>query len=81
LQTVFGKPTGALKGIIAASYSLGAILSLPFVPYLNQWFGRRWSIMFGSLVMVFGALLQGFANGGMKRLIIKLLESSNSNDA
>jgi len=77
----FGKPTGKLvkgaaeyaveanlKGFLGASYSLGAILSLPFVPYVNQKFGRRWSIMFGSCISVVGAILQGFANGS--RLIV-----------
>ena len=76
ILSVFGKPTGKLvkgaaeyavesnlKGFLGASYSLGAILSLPFVPYVNQTFGRRWSIMFGSCISVIGAILQGFANG------------------
>ncbi|KAK3375512.1 general substrate transporter [Lasiosphaeria ovina] len=57
----FGDPQGALKGIIAAAYSLGAILSLPFVPRINDRFGRRWSIFGGSVVMVIGALIQGFS--------------------
>jgi MFS family permease len=74
----FGHPTGAvvdgkpkyeieanLKGFLGAAYSLGAILSLPFVPWVNQRFGRRWTIVFGSCVSLVGALLQGFANGGM----------------
>jgi MFS family permease len=74
----FGHPTGAvvngkpkyeiepnLKGFLGAAYSLGAILSLPFVPWVNQRFGRRWTIMFGSCVSLVGALLQGFANGSM----------------
>jgi len=56
-----GQPQGALKGIIAAAYSLGAILSLPFIPIVNDRFGRRWSIFGGSLVMIMGALIQGFA--------------------
>ncbi|GFF49970.1 hypothetical protein IFM58399_08689 [Aspergillus lentulus] len=72
----FGHPTGAvvdgkpkyeieanLKGFLGAAYSLGAILSLPFVPWVNQRFGRRWTIVFGSCVSLLGALLQGFANG------------------
>lgn len=57
----FHDPQGALKGIIAAAYSLGAILSLPMIPYVNDRFGRRWSIFGGSLIMVAGALIQGFA--------------------
>jgi sugar porter (SP) family MFS transporter len=56
-----GQPKGALKGIIAAAYSLGAILSLPFIGTINDKFGRRWSILGGSLVMIIGALIQGFA--------------------
>ncbi|KAK4223358.1 putative sugar transporter [Podospora fimiseda] len=57
----FDYPDGALKGIIAAAYSLGAILSLPFIPIINDKFGRRWSIFGGSCVMVIGALIQGFS--------------------
>ncbi|KAK0615173.1 general substrate transporter [Bombardia bombarda] len=57
----FKNPEGALKGIIAAAYSLGAILSLPFIPTINDRFGRRWSIFGGSLVMMTGALIQGFS--------------------
>ncbi|KAL4784186.1 general substrate transporter [Aspergillus varians] len=73
----FGDPTGDLtddglpeyairseiKGFLAAAYSLGAILALPFVPWVNQKVGRRWTIMFGSCVSLLGAILQGFSNG------------------
>ena len=61
---VFGNPQGALKGIIAAAYSLGAILSLPLVPYVNDRFGRRWSIFGGSVIMMIGAIIQGFSVNG-----------------
>jgi MFS family permease len=60
----FGFPQGALKGIIAAAYSLGAILSLPFIPIVNDTFGRRWSIFGGSCIMVTGAIIQGFSQNG-----------------
>ncbi|MCJ1258616.1 hypothetical protein MMC24_006449 [Lignoscripta atroalba] len=69
-QTYFHTPTGSLKGIIAASYSLGAICALPFVPLINDRFGRRWCIMFGSIVMVVGSFLQGFANGSTAAMYI-----------
>ncbi|KAI5860938.1 general substrate transporter [Durotheca rogersii] len=62
----FGDPQGALKGIIAAAYSLGAILSLPFIGIINDRYGRRYSIIGGSTIMVIGALIQGFSvNAGM----------------
>lgn len=60
----FGNPQGSLKGIISAAYSLGAILSLPFIPYVNDKFGRRGSIFGGSLVMILGAIIQGCSVNG-----------------
>lgn len=67
-----------LKGFLGAAYSLGAILSLPFVPYLNQRVGRRWTIMFGSCVSLIGALIQGFANGGIYPLTDHFCDISDS---
>lgn len=52
-----------LRGFLGASYSLGAILSLPFVPYVNKKFGRRGAVMFGSIISVIGAIMQGCSNG------------------
>jgi len=57
----FGNPTGASLGILNASYSLGAITSLPFVTYVSDHVGRRGSILFGSSVMVIGAIMQAFS--------------------
>ncbi|KAH8812527.1 general substrate transporter [Xylogone sp. PMI_703] len=53
--------TPQMLGLVSACYSLGAIVGLPFIGAFNQRFGRRWSIMFGSWVMVAGALIQGFS--------------------
>lgn len=47
-KVYFNNPAGALQGIIASMYSLGAICSLPFVPLINDRLGRRWAIMIGS---------------------------------
>lgn len=60
----FNYPNGPLLGIISAAYNLGAICALPFVPWLNDTFGRRWAIFLGSWVMVIGALIQAFAING-----------------
>ncbi|PQE31130.1 MFS sugar transporter protein [Rutstroemia sp. NJR-2017a WRK4] len=72
-----GKETYALKaellGIVAAAYSLGAILSVPFVPIVAQKFGRRWSIMLGSMIMVLGSILQGFAVHAAMYIIARML--------
>ncbi|CAP92981.1 Pc16g03110 [Penicillium rubens Wisconsin 54-1255] len=56
-----------------AAYSLGAILSLPFVPYVNQLVGRRWTIMFGSGVSLVGALIQGFSNGVGMYIVARII--------
>ncbi|CAO2647544.1 Nn.00g084660.m01.CDS01 [Neocucurbitaria sp. VM-36] len=65
-QAYFNHPRGALLGIISAAYNLGAICSLPIVPYVNDKFGRRWSIFIGSWIMVVGSLIQALSvNAGM----------------
>ena len=64
LSIDFDNPQGSLKGIIAAAYPLGAILSLPLIPIINDRLGRRWSIFIGSFIMVIASLVQGFANSG-----------------
>ncbi|KAK0708054.1 general substrate transporter [Lasiosphaeris hirsuta] len=69
----FGNPQGSLKGIIAAAYSLGAILSLPFIPKINDRFGRRWSIFGGSIVMVIGALIQGFSQHVAMYIVARMI--------
>ncbi|EOO00948.1 putative mfs sugar protein [Phaeoacremonium minimum UCRPA7] len=68
-----GNINSSLKGIIAAAYSLGAILSLPFVPIINDKFGRRWSIFGGSAVMCLGAIIQGFAQHEAMYIIARMI--------
>ncbi|KAL6851331.1 hypothetical protein ACO1O0_008459 [Amphichorda felina] len=54
-----------LLGFVNSSYQLGSIFAVPIAPWFAQRYGRRWSIMAGSLIMVVGAILQGFAQHGM----------------
>lgn len=58
--TVYGIEPGLL-GFVNSSYMLGSVLGVPFAPYVANKFGRRWSIMIGSIIMVIGAILQGFS--------------------
>ncbi|KAI8949774.1 guanine deaminase [Xylaria longipes] len=69
----FDDPQGPIKGIIAASYSLGAILSLPFIGMVNDKFGRRWSIFGGSVIMVIGALIQGLSVHVSQYIVARLI--------
>lgn len=58
-KAYFDDPQGTKKSLLTASYSLGAVLSLPFVPIVSDKLGRRWSILAGSCVLCAGAILQG----------------------
>ena len=51
-------------GFMSACYQLGSILAVPIAPWLNQRYGRRMAIFVGSVIMVIGAILQGFAQHG-----------------
>ncbi|KAF9234364.1 major facilitator superfamily domain-containing protein [Melanogaster broomeanus] len=57
----YNHPRSALLGLMSAMYNLGAIGALPFVASVTDNLGRRYSILFGSTVMIFGGLLQGAA--------------------
>ncbi|KAL1959500.1 hypothetical protein VTO42DRAFT_1945 [Malbranchea cinnamomea] len=63
----------ALLGFISSCYQLGSIIGVPIAPWFNQRFGRRWSIMTGSLIMVVGALLQGFAQHVAMYIVARML--------
>jgi MFS family permease len=50
-----------ILGFISSCYQLGSIIAVPIVPWINRRYGRRWCIMIGSIIMIIGAILQGFA--------------------
>ncbi|WRT66015.1 uncharacterized protein IL334_002966 [Kwoniella shivajii] len=54
----FGTPTGSTLGIFNAIQSIGGIAGLPFAPYLNDRFGRRWTIFLGACIQMIGVALQ-----------------------
>jgi MFS family permease len=56
--------SASLLGFVSSCYQLGSIIGVPFAPWFNQRFGRRWAIMAGSCIMIVGALIQGFAQNG-----------------
>ncbi|KAI9574336.1 hypothetical protein HD554DRAFT_2165825 [Boletus coccyginus] len=57
----FHNPRSALLGLVSATYELGAIAALPFVPFVVDKFGRRRSILIGSILVIIGGVLQGAA--------------------
>ena len=57
----FNYPKGGQLGLLVACYNLGAITSIPFIALVSDHFGRRKSIVFGSLIMCVGAVMQGLS--------------------
>lgn len=57
----FDNPSGDRLGLLNAMYSLGALMSIPFIPTVSQYLGRRWTIVAASLVMTLGAGMQAGA--------------------
>eukprot|EP00753_Platysulcus_tardus_P021560 PLAT9041.5.p1 GENE.PLAT9041.5~~PLAT9041.5.p1 ORF type:complete len:397 (-),score=-80.73 PLAT9041.5:175-1338(-) len=51
-------PRSTMLGLMSALYSLGAVAALPFTPTISDRLGRRRSIVFGSVFMLIGAILQ-----------------------
>ncbi|KAL1594793.1 hypothetical protein SLS59_008606 [Nothophoma quercina] len=57
----FNYPKGGQLGLLVACYNLGAITSIPFISLVSDHLGRRRSIIFGSMIMVIGAIMQGLS--------------------
>jgi sugar porter (SP) family MFS transporter len=62
-----------LLGFVNSCYQLGSIFAVPVAPWFAHRFGRRWSIMLGSLIMVVGALIQGFAQHVGMYIVARML--------
>lgn len=60
-QEYFHHPKGGMLGLLVACYNVGAMTSIPFVPIVSDHVGRRWSIVFGSVIMIVGSIMQGLA--------------------
>ena len=60
-MTDYDHPRSALLGLMSAMYPLGGIVVGPFVPSIVDKFGRRYSILIGSIFMIIGGVLQGAA--------------------
>lgn len=57
----FNHPKGGQLGLLVACYNLGALTSIPFVSIVSDHVGRRWSIVFGSVIMIIGSIMQGLS--------------------
>jgi len=62
-----------LLGFVNSCYQLGSIFAVPIAPWFAQKYGRRWSIMLGSWIMVIGAIIQGFAQHVAMYIIARMI--------
>ncbi|KAF2657078.1 general substrate transporter [Lophiostoma macrostomum CBS 122681] len=60
-KAYFHNPKGGQLGLLVACYNIGALTSIPFISLVSDHVGRRWSIVFGSVVMIIGAVMQGLS--------------------
>ena len=58
-NTYFDNPNGSILGVLTAAFNIGAVLALPVVPYCNDRWGRKFCVVFGSILTTIGAILQG----------------------
>lgn len=74
----FGNPQGSLLGLLTATYSIGAIVSLPVTPFIADHFGRKAAIALGCVVMVVGASVQGAARNLTYFMVGRFMMGKNS---
>ncbi|TLD25560.1 hypothetical protein PspLS_05522 [Pyricularia sp. CBS 133598] len=55
----FGNPQGQMLGLLGALYQIGSMISIFFVPFFTDHFGRKVPIVIGCVIMIVGAVLQG----------------------
>ncbi|KAF8138780.1 general substrate transporter [Boletus edulis] len=67
----YGHPRSASLGLMVAMYPLGSVAALPFVPFIVNKMGRRYSILFGAIISAFAAILQGSALNFMMFIVAR----------
>lgn len=69
----FNNPHGAILGIVTASFNLGAVSGIPLIPWMNDRYGRKCCVIFGSILIAIGVVLQTAAiNGTSCHLLLRL---------
>lgn len=53
----YRNPHGGTLGLLAASISIGSMLSIPVVPYVADGLGRRYGIILGCCIMLVGVAM------------------------
>ncbi|GJJ08646.1 hypothetical protein Clacol_002865 [Clathrus columnatus] len=57
-QSFFHKPNGTALGFVNAAQGIGSLIAIPIAPYASDGIGRKRTLLFGSLILVGGTILQ-----------------------
>ncbi|KAK6202382.1 putative hexose transporter [Scheffersomyces amazonensis] len=58
-QSTMGNPTGYKLGSLANGTMFGSIIAVSVASYLNDKWGRKFGVLFGSIISFIGGILQG----------------------
>lgn len=69
----FHKPSEETRGMMVAAQTFGALIGLPFAPWLSDGLGRRRTLCLGSAIMCGGVILQALASGTVHFVASRML--------
>ncbi|KAK4193171.1 putative transporter [Podospora australis] len=52
------KTAGSSTGLVFAMYNIGSVAAVFFTGPVNDWFGRRWGMFVGALIIIIGTCVQ-----------------------
>ncbi|KAL3476695.1 general substrate transporter [Aspergillus californicus] len=56
-KETYNHPRGSVLGLLAASMSIGSMLAIPVVPWVADTLGRRFGVVLGCVIMLFGVAM------------------------
>lgn len=57
-KSFFGNPTGSVLGVVNAAQSIGSVIALPFVGFLSDRIGRRYTLLAGATTVIIASAIQ-----------------------
>jgi sugar porter (SP) family MFS transporter len=60
-KNYFGDPKGSVLGVVNAAQSIGSFVALPFIGYLSDRIGRRWTLLAGAITIIIASIIQAAA--------------------
>ncbi|KAK7033540.1 hypothetical protein VNI00_012764 [Paramarasmius palmivorus] len=74
----FNHPSGARLGLIVASLYIPAVLVVPLIPSCLDTFGRKFTVSFGSFILIIGPLIASLAQNDAMLIAGRMLVGGSS---